>query len=316
MKAAVVNVPGQPPEYQMFDDPVAEAGEVLVRVRAAGLHNLVKAIAGGTHYSSAGQSRAVAGVDGVGVTPEGRRVYFVFVRKPWGTMAEVAAAPVSRCVPVPDGLGDLEAAAIVNPGISAWSSLSLRGELKKGQSALILGATGVAGRLAIQVARHLGAGRIVAAGRNLEALAGADVDSVISLNQTEDAIREAFAAEARAGIDVVVDYTWGRPMELLLEALARGYDVAGGHSTRIVQVGDASGKTIALRGGTLRSIDLTMMGSGFGSVPMERILAATPRIFELAAAGTLKVDVEPVPLEKVQESWNRKTAGRRIVFTV
>jgi NADPH:quinone reductase-like Zn-dependent oxidoreductase len=295
---------------------VPQAGEVLVRVRAAGLHNLVKSIAGGSHYSSAGQARAVAGVDGVGAAPDGGRVYFVFVRKPWGTMAELAAAPVSRCVPIPDGLDDLEAAAIVNPGMSAWSAVKLRGGLERGQNVLILGATGAAGKLAIQVARHLGVKRIAGAGRRAKELADAGLDRVISLNQPEEALREAFAAEAAAGIDLVVDYLWGRPMELVLEALARGYDAAGGRSTRVVEVGDMAGKTIALAGATLRSVDLTIVGSGFGSVPIDKILAAVPRIFELAAGGTLKVDVEPVPLENVQEAWNRTMTGRRIVFTV
>jgi NADPH:quinone reductase-like Zn-dependent oxidoreductase len=316
MKAAVVNVLGQPPVYGQFDDPVTEAGEVLVRVRAAGLHNLVKVIARGTHYSSDGRVPAVAGVDGVGVTPDGRRVYFVFVRKPWGTMAEFAAAQLKDCIEVPEGLDDLQAAAIVNPGMPAWFSLNEKGALKKGETVLILGATGVAGKLAIQLARRLGAKRIVGAGRKVGALAGTDVDRAISLSQPEEAIREAFRTEAAAGIDVVVDYLWGRPTELLLEALARQFSQAGSRPTRLVQVGDMAGKTITLAGATLRSIDLTIMGSGFGSVPMERVQTTVPHLFELAAVGGLKVDVEPVPIERVEETWNCLKEGQRIVFTM
>jgi NADPH:quinone reductase-like Zn-dependent oxidoreductase len=316
MKAAVVNVLGQPPVYGTFDDPRPEAGEMLVRVRAAALHNLAKVIARGTHYSSDGRVPAVAGVDGVGVTPDGGRVYFVFVRKPWGTMAEFAAAPIHECIAVPDRLDDLQAAAIVNPGMPAWISLHEKGALKKGETVLILGATGVAGKLAIQLARRLGAKRIVGAGRKVEALAGADVDKVISLSQSEEAIREAFRAEAAAGIDVVVDYLWGRPTEQLLEALALQFSQAGSRPTRLVQVGDMAGKTISLAGATLRSIDLAIMGSGFGSVPMEKVLATVPRLFELASGGGLKVDVEPVPLERVEEAWSQPTEGRRIVFTM
>src|SRR5208337_193020 len=150
------------------------------------------------------------------------RVFFMFVRKPWGTMAERAAAPRSKCIPLPDGLGDAEAAAIVNPGMSAWMSLKERAHLAAGETVLVLGATGVAGQLAIQAARQQGAKRVIGVGRNVDAIAAADVDAVIALGEPEDAIREAFAREVASGIDVAIDYLWGRPTELLLEALAKG----------------------------------------------------------------------------------------------
>ena len=95
--------------------------------------------------------------------------------------------------------------------------------LPAGETVLVMGATGVAGQLALQVARHLGAKRVIGAGRNVEELAGADVDAVISLTVPEDTVRDAFAAEAANGIDLVIDYLWGRPTELLLEALAKEF---------------------------------------------------------------------------------------------
>jgi NADPH2:quinone reductase len=199
--------------------------------------------------------------------------------------------------------------------MSAWLSVKDRAGLVKGESILILGATGVAGQLAIQVARRLGARRIVAAGRNLEALASEKLDGVVSLEQGDDAIREAFAFETGKGIDVVIDYLWGRPTELLLEALARGFDPNAGRSTRLVEVGESAGRTITLPGATLRSIDLKLMGSGFGAVPLERVLEAIPALFSMAAAGTLRVTAEPVPLADVEAAWTRKESGKRIVFT-
>jgi NADPH:quinone reductase-like Zn-dependent oxidoreductase len=316
MQAAVVNVLGQTPQYQSFPDPVAEAGEVPIQVRAAGLHPLVKALASGSHYASAGQIPAVPGVDGVGVLEDGQRVYFLFVRKPWGTMAERAAARRDMCVPVPDGLGDVEAAAIANPGMSAWIALTERAGIASGETVLVLGATGVAGQLAIQAARRLGAKRVIAAGRNVDAIAAADVDSIIALGQPEEAVREAFASEAATGIDIVIDYLWGRPTELLLEALAKGFSASSTHRTRLVEVGQSAGKTIALPGATLRSIDLTLMGSGFGAVPLDRVLTAIPNLFSLAATGKLKVGVEPVPLADVEVAWNRADKGSRVVFTI
>ena len=316
MQAAVVNVLGEPPRYQAFPDPVAADGEVPIQVRAAGLHPIVKALASGSHYASGGALPAVPGLDGVGTLDDGSRVYFGLVRKPWGTMAERAMVPRTACIPLPDGLDDVHAAAIANPGMSAWISLKERAVLRAGETVLILGATGVAGRLAIQTARYLGAKRVIGVGRNVAAIATADVDAVIALGQPEDAIREALAAEAAAGIDVVIDYLWGRPTELLLEALAKGFKASATHRTRLVEVGSSAGLTIALPGATLRSVDLTILGSGFGSASLALIFAAIPMLFQMAAEGKLTIDADPVPLADVETAWNRGGKGRRTVFTV
>jgi NADPH2:quinone reductase len=315
MQAAVVNVLGEAPKYQSFPDPEVQTGEALVQVRVVGLHPVVKAIAAGAHYSSGGQLPAIPGVDGVGTLPDGRRVYFGFVRRPWGTMAELAAVPVAWTMPVPDGLDDARAAAIANPGMSAWVSMQ-RAELAAGETVLILGATGVAGQLAIQTARMMGAKRVIAAGRNVAAISAADVDAVIGLGDHEEAIAEALATEAAGGIDVVIDYVWGRPAELTLEALAKGFKATATHSTRYVEVGQSAGKTITLPAEVLRSVDLTLKGSGFGAAKLEEIFAAIPKLFEQAAAGKLIIDVEPVRLAEVETAWSRVEKGRRIVFTI
>jgi NADPH:quinone reductase-like Zn-dependent oxidoreductase len=258
----------------------------------------------------------VPGVDGVGTLKDGSRVYFTFARSPWGAMSERTVAPRARCLPIPDNLGDVLAAAIANPGMSAWMSLKERAAIAGGETVLILGATGVAGRLAIQMARHLGAKRIIGVGRNVGAIALDSADAVISLAQPEEAIRESFVAEAERGIDVVIDYLWGRPTELLLEALAKGFKASSTRPTRLVEVGESAGKTITLAGATLRSIDLKILGSGFGSAPLEAIFAAIPKVFVLAAEGHLTIAVEPVPLADVSGAWSRVEKGRRIVFTI
>lgn len=318
MQAAVVEVPGQTPTYRSFPDPVAEAGEALVRVRAAGLHPVVKAIASGAHYSAAGGAPAasVPGVDGVGLLDDGRRVYFGVLRKPWGTMAERAPAAIPFCIPLPDTLDDVQAAALVNPAMSAWVALQYRASFVAGETVLILGATGVAGQLAVQSARLMGAKRIIAAGRNTAALAGAEVDALIGLADPEEAVREALAAEAASGIDVVIDYLWGHPAELLLAALAKNFKGKSTRRTRWIAVGESAGSSIALAGSVLRSVDLVLMGSGFGSASMERLLATIPELFKLAAAGNLTVAVEAVPLAEVESAWNRTEKGRRIVFVM
>jgi len=315
MRAAVVNVLGEAPKYQSFPDPEVKDGETLIHVRAAGLHPVVKAIASGAHYSSGGGLPAIPGVDAVGTLPDGRRVYFGMIRKPWGTMAELAAVSPAWTTPVPDGLDDARAAAIANPGMSAWVSMQ-RAELAAGQTVLILGATGVAGRLAIQTARIMGAKRVIAAGRNIAAISAANVDAVIGLSQPEEAIAEALAKEVADGIDVVIDYIWGRPAELTLEALAKGFKATATHSTRYVEVGASAGRTITLPAEILRSVDLTLKGSGFGAARLDEIFAAVPKLFEQAAAGKLTIDVDPVPLAEVKSAWNRAESGRRTVFTI
>jgi NADPH2:quinone reductase len=316
MQAAVVNTLGQPPQYQPFPDPVAGDGEAIVHVRAAGLHPVVKARASGAHYSSDGVVPMIPGVDGAGTLEDGSRVYFGAARSPFGTMAERTVIRRSMSVPLPDELSDVQAAAIANPGMSAWVSLKERAHVESGQTVLIMGASGVAGQLATQIARHMGAKRVIGAGRNVQAIDAASVDGVIALGAPEDAIRDAFLEEAAKGIDVVIDYLWGRPTELLLEGLARGFRPSSTHRTRLVEVGESAGRTISLPGSTLRSIDLTLLGSGFGSASLDVIFAAIPKLFALAAAGTLKVDVEPVPLAEVEAAWDRQEKGRRIVFTV
>jgi NADPH2:quinone reductase len=311
MKAAVVNVLGQAPKYQSFADPVALDGEVLIEVRAAGLHPIVKGRASGAH----GVGPFVPGVDGVGMLEDGRRVYFGFARTPFGTMSERTVAPQGMMITLPDGIDDVQAAAIANPGMSAWISIKERAGLVAGETVLILGATGVAGQLAIQVARHLGAKRVIGVGRNVDALSSADLDAVIALGQTEEAVRNAFAAETALGIDVVIDYLWGRPTELLLEALAKGFKASATRSTRLVEVGASAGPTITLPAAVLRSVDLKMLGSGFGAARLDVIFAAIPTLFALAAEGKLKIDAEPVPLSDVESTWSRVVKGRRIVFT-
>ena len=170
MNAAVVHSFDAPPRYTTFADPVATDKEQLVTVTAAGLHPIVKALAKGTHYGSSGELPFIAGVDGVGKLEDGTRVYFGIARSPFGTFADRALAASWMCLPLPATVDDVTAAGIANPVMSSWAALTARAKFAVGESVLILGATGVAGQLAVQVAKRLGARRIVAAGRNPRAL--------------------------------------------------------------------------------------------------------------------------------------------------
>jgi len=282
---------------------------------AAGLHPIVKALASGQHYSSTGKVPAIAGIDGVGLL-DGRPVYCLAARSPYGTMAQQTIVTPQKCVPLPANLDPTQAAAIANPGMSGWLSLKLRAGITAGETVLILGATGVAGQLAVQSARYLGAGKVIGVGRNAKALASLQLDASIVLGDSEDAIAEAFAAQVSAGIDVVIDYLWGRPTELLLAALAKGFRPEGNRRTRLIEVGESAGKTITLAGSILRSTDVSLSGSGFGSVPLDQVMTSIPTLFDLPVQGHLRTDVEPIPLTEVESTWTRTEKGRRIVFTL
>ncbi|MBT9329594.1 quinone oxidoreductase family protein [Paracidobacterium acidisoli] len=320
MKAAVLHQLGQLPVCEDFSDPVAGEGEVIVEMRAAGIHPIVKALAAGTHYGSTGDVPFIVGIDGTGVLADGTRVYCGGARKPYGTMAERTVVPKGMCLPLPEGLTHEMAAALANPGMSAWLSLTWRAQLAAGETVLILGATGVAGHLAVQMAKLLGARRVIAAGRNaaqLESLRALGANAVIQLDQPQEDLVAAFASEVKAGgIDVVIDYLWGAPTEAFIRAISqRGLDHKAGR-VRLVEVGQSAGATITLPADVLRSSGLEINGSGFGSASIEQIVKAIPEFFALAAQGKLHIELETLPLAQIEQAWTRKGDGKRVVVTL
>jgi NADPH:quinone reductase-like Zn-dependent oxidoreductase len=317
MKAAIVLGAGQTPVYGDFSDPVPSPGEHRIHVTAAAMSHVVKSRASGAHYSSAGRFSFVAGIDGVGRLDDGRRVYFALPSGPYGSMAERTIAPSAQCVPLPDGLEDVTAAAIANPGMSSWAAFKERAILRAGETVLVNGATGTAGRLAIQIARHLGAAKVIATARNLDALKsvkalGADVTIPLVENRTalEDAFKEQFAT----GVDVVIDYLWGQSAECLLIAAAKaGRDAV---PIRFVQVGSASGSNITLPSAALRSSAINLMGSGIGSVPIGRLVSAVGDLLCATATCGFATAAKCVPLSEVEQAWPEDDSTRRTVFTI
>ena len=321
MKAAVLHELGQPPRYEEFPDPVPASGEVIVRVKAASIKNIDKMMARGTHYDSHSHLPVIVGTDGVGVLEDGTRVFCGGSRRPYGMMAELTVVPRARCMPVPDGVDDAVAAALPNPALSSWLPLVWRAQLKPGETVLIIGATGVAGKLAIQVAKILGAGRVVAAGRNeqvLKSLYDLGADSTVSLNLPDQELIAAFAREAGKGnFDVILDFLWGRPTEVLLNVLT-GHDLNRvSLRNRLVEIGEMAGPTITLRAEALRSSGVEIYGSGGGGIiPPKVIFDTLPKVWELAMAGKLRIDVEKVPLSDIENAWQRQDlhGGRLVVI--
>jgi NADPH:quinone reductase-like Zn-dependent oxidoreductase len=317
MKAAVVRGLGQTPVYDDFKEPVASVGECRIRVTAAALSRLAKGRASGEHYSSSGQFPFVAGVDGVGYVDDGRRVYFILPTAPYGSLAEETLVPFAQCLPLPEELDDVTAAAIANPGMSSWAAYVERAKLKPGETVLINGATGTAGRLAVQVAKHLGAGKVIATGRNVEVLRslvarGADV--TIPLGQNEATLQACFEEQFGAGVDVVIDYLWGKSAESLLRAATKARTAAA--RIRFVQVGATSGSDMTLPAAVLRSSPIELMGSGLGSVPDDRLIHCIGEVLKATAPGGFQIATKMVPLSEIESAWHENDSTVRTVCTV
>ncbi|ELY3900784.1 zinc-binding alcohol dehydrogenase family protein [Klebsiella aerogenes] len=314
MKAAVVFDLNDGPIWADFTEPQPAAGYTLIDVRAAAISHVVKGRASGRHYSFDGTLPFVVGIDGVGMTSDGQRVYFAFPSAPFGSMAQRAPVALQNCLPLPDALDDISAAAMANPGMSAWAALVKRAQFQAGETVLINGATGSAGQLAVQIARYLGAKKIIATGRNAQALTALAADECINLTADEQTLNAQFATASAGQIDVVVDYLWGRSAELLLPILAKY--TPGDKPVRYVQVGSLAGTDIGLNGAVLRAAPLQLMGSGIGSLSMPQLLAATGEMLQAAVPGHFTIATTPLPLRDVAAAWPRDNSQKRTVFTL
>jgi NADPH:quinone reductase-like Zn-dependent oxidoreductase len=322
VKAAIVISAGTKPTFGEFHSPVWREGLEIITVTAAALTNLTKGRAAGSHYSADNHYPFVPGVDGVGTLADGRRVYFAMAEAPFGAMAEQTLVDPRRTMTLPDNLDDVAAAALANPGMSCIAALVERARFQAGETVLINGATGAAGLVAVQVAKQLGARKVIVTGRNAQELEtlrslGADVvipfdlrpENLQGVGHFEQALTAAFAD----GLDVVVDYLWGTSARTIIVAVAKAVEDA--HPVRFVQVGEASREPVELPAAALRSSAIQIMGSGLKSVPLPKLLEGIRQTFDLAAHSKLYLPTEVVPLSTVTENW--EASGKpRLVFKV
>jgi NADPH:quinone reductase-like Zn-dependent oxidoreductase len=323
MKAAIITAAGKTPVYGNFDEPVASEGKELITVSTSALSQFSMSRSSGSHNSSDAAFPSVAGADGVGRTADGRRVYFVLPEAPYGALAEKSLVDADHCVAVPDGLDETTAAAIANPGMSAWAALVERAHLKPGETVLVNGATGTAGRIAVQLAKYLEAGKVIGTGRNesdLAELLPLGADAVIpfalgpSLPLGAKQYEQGLIAEFARGIDIVIDYLWGESAKTVIVAIAKAVEDA--HPVRFVHVGAASREEIIeLPGAALRSSAVQLMGSGIKSVPFPKLLDAIKNVFDAAVPAKLQIQIKTVPLSAIEENWG--APGKpRIVVTI
>ena len=317
MNAAVVTSFAEPPHYQRFEVPrPRSAEEALVGVLAVGLHPRVQSGAAGAHYTSTGTLPMIPGIDAVGQRPDGSRVYFVAADDVIGTMADKALADPRRSIALPGNADVAKVAAAMNPAMSSWVALRRRVPLERGHSVLILGATGNAGAMAVQVARLLGAGHVVGAGRDpgrLQALTAVGADDIVQLTDDSDATGKALAAAA-ADTDIVIDYLWGKPAQQAIMALLTARSDRG-RALNWIQIGAVAGPAIELPSVALRSANLCLQGSGQGSVGPADYLAELPSLVDAISNGAIAVKANTMPLADVEEAWTREEApGERTVL--
>jgi NADPH2:quinone reductase len=319
MRAAVVEAVGSPPVPADVDEPVRQDGAALVDVEAAPLNPVEIRVAAGRHPRRA-QPPYVPGLEGAGRVvesarlPPGRRVRFEGPALPGfgaqGTLAERAAVPEESLVELPDEAdGDL-AAALGVVGITALLALD-RAAPVDGRRVLVLGATGAVGQMAVQLAKQMGAGRVVGAGRSgerLERVRELGADKVVELGDGD--LADAFERAAGGPLDIVIDSLWGEPAMAALRVIAT--------EGRLVNVGQSAGADVRVPLESVRNRQGTIHAISSGWTPLERKAEAYRCVLDLAVAGDLTVDREVVPLDEVAAAWERQeeSPGKKLVVSI
>jgi NADPH:quinone reductase-like Zn-dependent oxidoreductase len=303
VRAAVLHEHGEAPRADEFDEPREGNGHLVADVAAAGLNHLDILKASGGFYTGPPPLPSVVGSDGVGRLADGRRVFFDSTEAPHGAMAERTLVSEDQLFEVPEGVSDELAAALGNSGLAAWTALEWRARLQSGETVLVLGATGAMGNVAVQAAKLLGAGRVVAAARGGERLARMTergADAVVDLDDGEN-VAGALEEATGDGADVIVDPLWGEPAVAAMGVARLG--------ARHLQIGHVASPTAEVPALTVRSSVLDLLGFVVFRVPLEVRRDAYRRLTEHAARGDIEVDLETVPLDQVEDAWRRQQDG-------
>src|SRR5215467_8568938 len=300
MQAAVLRKHATPPEYLQWSIPERGKGQALVRVLAAPISPLDLLCASGTSYFGAPKLPYIPGAQGVGIVLEadalapGQRVWFscdAGIKPGDGSMAQYCLIEEASALALPAEIESDLAAALGLSAIAAWMALSWRGRLQPGERVLVLGASGNVGQIAVQAARLLGAGLVVAACRDPHGRARASAlgaDAVADLTGEDvDAVAGGLAHAAGGRVDLVLDPVWGVPAEAALGVLSpRG---------RLVNLGSSAAAMAGVSSATLRSRMLGVLGYTNNALTDEQKTSTLAEILAHAAAGRITADRETVP---------------------
>ena len=318
MKAAILNKLGELPIYgDSYEPMIPGEGESIMHVKAASIKQLDKAKAAGKHYTTYATLPAIVGTDGVGMLDNGKMVYAMLAA---GMLAERVVVPDKACIELPLGIDMAVAAALPNALIGSDAALCLRAKIKPGDVILINGATGVSGKVAVQMAKYRGASKVIVTGRNkelLEALKLVGADATVSLLQRDEAvIAQLHEINTASRFDIVLDYLWGSPMEKVFKALQQ----CKPYPVKVVLVGEMAGSSLGIATGMLRSTKIELLGSGIGSIDMLDLQAYIrmnlPELLGLHKAGKLQIDITKFELSAVGAAWTYQEPGRRAVVVL
>jgi NADPH:quinone reductase-like Zn-dependent oxidoreductase len=303
MRAAIISERNAPPVLGDFPEPQPKDGCVLIDVDTAGLGGWDVL---GAYRLGVGYPCVIRG-EGVGRTADGQRVYFGERSvQPWGAWAERTLVPVEEVWAVPDEVDDRTAILM---GIAATGALVPleSAKVQPGDSVLVLGATGTLGQLGLQLARVMGAGRVVGAARSATALAHLKerglADEVVQLGGADDAA--ALKAASGAGFDVVLDLVCGAPLLAALKATRWG--------ARIVTVGTGAGRQIHLDMADLLFRTLSVIGTG-QRPPADR-QQIWHRLLAMSRQHGLHVDQAEYAFEDAAKAWADQQAGPHAKIT-
>lgn len=307
MRAARITTHGEPPVVAEIPPPEPGEGEVLVEVRAAPITPLDLLCATGTSYFGRPATPYVPGVQGVGVTG-GRTVWFptsAGMRPGDGSMAALAIARADEVVELPAEADPVAVGALGLSAVAAYVALTWRGELAAGEQVIVLGAGGVVGQAAVQLARTAGARRVVAGARSAaarERAAKAGADAVVALDTDDVGELAARFGDALDGpADLVLDPLFGPAAAAAARTLR-----AGG---RLVNLGGSASETCPIESSTLRGKSLRLLGYTNAELTPERRTDAIATIAAEAVAGRLTVAHETVPLAEAAAAWRRQASG-------
>jgi NADPH:quinone reductase-like Zn-dependent oxidoreductase len=312
MKAAVISGADKP-VYLDFACPTPKCDGVVVEVRAAALTNLDIAVAERRHYFTPSDDKFILGREGVADVPGRGRCFLTAtsIVGPFGSMAEKTLIRPQYALPVPDCVSDVEAAGVGNAGLAAWLPLSWRGRLRSGEVVLILGATGMSGLIAVFAAKRMGAKRVIAVGRNSEALSRArelGADATVSLKSDCD-LATAFREAAGGTVDLVLDYLNGAPAEAALKVMAPG--------GRMVQIGSILAPNLLLNAQRARQGSLDVLGFAYYHAPLALQADAYMALCHEIGRDALPLQLTRMPLSHIDEAWDRMKQGEtsRLVLT-
>jgi NADPH:quinone reductase-like Zn-dependent oxidoreductase len=301
MRAAVLHEHGGVPALEEFRDPAAEPGAVVLELEAAAMNPIDVRVASGQFPLERYDVPYVAGKEGVGRDADGGLHYFEYSQKPFGAFAERTLVDEGDLYPVPGGLDPALAVCLGVSGLAAWLGLSWRGRLAEGETVLVLGASGVVGQIAVQAARLLGAGRVVAAARDETALERAGSLGADALVRLEGEYGGALKEASGGGYDLVLDPLWGEPGVAAI-ACVKPFG-------RVVQLGQSAGAEATLTSAAVRSTPIDLLGYTNYTVGEEHKRAAYAAMAEHAAAGRLKVEIERLGLDDVPDAWQRQASS-------